>query len=392
MSDKLSGKFEIIKKTSFDELVEGQVVELPESDLAIQNEKFLLQFKYIRPDEDAKLEIKPGTFRLTSSMAGVVLNKIELTNEPLLETINNTSSIIKEAKKFFSRLHVYKKRNRQMKRGVLLYSPPGMGKSQAIKKFCRELIAEDSGTVVFIWPTSEIEADDVSKFLSIRSMFLPECTRLILVVEDIGGGERDGDNGRMAVDSGLLDLLDGQGVNFKLPTFIVATTNHPENLLASLADRPGRFDLVMELKAPSYEERCALVEFIAGHPLDDITRVALKSRGAESFSIAHLNEVVIRADLDDKTYAQVIQELVDHSKRFAKAFEDKRATGFALDQNPDSYKGYMYSLLSITLVDVVFQFAVFQLITRVLKFPMNPKLYALGCLAGWLFFTLPKYS
>jgi hypothetical protein len=334
MTDQnISGKFELIKKTSFDDISEGNVVELPESDLAIQNEKFLMQFKYHRPEEDRRYEIKPGIYTLVESSAGVSTAKIEMQNEPLLETIDNTSKIIGEARKFFSRLDVYIKRKRTQKRGVLLYSKPGMGKTQAIKKFCRDFCQEDPGTVVFIWPTSSIEADSVAKFLSVQSAYVAECTRMVLIVEDIGGGERDGDRGRSAVDSGLLDLLDGQGVTFKLPTFIVATTNHPENLLESLADRPGRFDLMLELAPPNYAERCSLVEFIAQRPLTDEDKAALNQKGVEEFSIAHLGEIVIRADLDDKTYPQVIKELLDHSKRFKKGFEEARALGLGFGRD-----------------------------------------------------------
>mgnify|MGYP003339979788 FL=1 len=330
MSENVSGKFELLKKTSFRDLVEGEKVELPESDLAIQNEEFLLQFRYIRPEEDKKYEVKPGTYRLTETSAGIQCAKYDMVNEPLLETIDNTSRIITEARKFFNRLHVYEKRKRTKKRGVLLFSKPGMGKTQSIKKFCRDFVKEDAGTVVFVWPTSEIEADSISRFLSITSEFTKECTRLILVIEDIGGGEREGGPSRNGVDSGLLELLDGQGVSFRLPTFIIATTNHPENLLESLADRPGRFDLMLELQPPKYEERVALVEFIADRPLTDEEKAALKRKEVDNFSIAHLSEIVIRADLDDKTYPEVIEELIAHSQRFKRSFEEERNMGFGL--------------------------------------------------------------
>ena len=332
MSENISGKFQLIKKTLFEEIKEGGVVELPESDLAIQNDNCLLQFKYHRPEQDRKYEIKPGTYRLSETSSGIVLNKIEVKNEPILESIDNTSRIIAEAEKFFSRLDVYEKRGRTKKRAALLYSRPGMGKTQAIKRFSNKISSADPGTVVFMWPTSEIEADSISRFLSVQSVYLPECTKVILIIEDIGGGERDGDRGKMAVDSGLLDLLDGQGVTFRLPTFIVATTNHPENLLESLANRPGRFDLKMELKPPKFEERCALLEFIAGggYKVTEADKAALKQKGAAEFSIAHLAEVVIRADLDDKTYPEVILELIKDAEQYNKSFEDKRKMGMGM--------------------------------------------------------------
>jgi ATP-dependent 26S proteasome regulatory subunit len=231
-----------------------------------------------------------------------------------------------EAKKFFSRLHVYEKLQRPKKRGVLLYSAPGMGKTSSIEKVCSDLMAEDAGTVIIVWPTSEIEADDIVKLLSTNSRYNAACTRMVLIIEDIGGGERESHRSNTAVDSGLLNLLDGVGVVFQLPTFIIATTNHPENLLASLADRPGRFDLMLKLQPPSHPEKIALMEFICKRDLLDDEKACLAMKGSEEFSVAHLEEIAVRAELDDKTHAQVVEEMINHTKLFKKDFEEKNKT------------------------------------------------------------------
>lgn len=330
MAENIEGKFEIKKITKFKDLVEGGVVELPESDLCLQNEESIIQMKYIRPEDESKYEIKPGIYTLVETSAGLQTVKMELKNRILLESVDNTSKIIGEAKVFFSKLEVYERLKRPKKRGVLVYSKPGMGKTSAIEKICTDLLKEDAGTVVIVWPTSDIEADSISRFLTTRSEYTKECTRLILIVEDIGGGERDGDGGRMAVDSGLLNLLDGVGVVFKLPTFIIATTNHPENLLQSLADRPGRFDLMLQLNAPSHAEKIELLSFISKRELTSEEKAAIGMKGTEDFSIAHLEEIAVRSALHDKSYKTVIEELITHSQRFKKNFEDKRAMGMGL--------------------------------------------------------------
>lgn len=324
------GRFKIKKITKFNDLVEGQVLELPESDLCFQNEEQIVQMKYERAEEDRKYEIKPGIYTLVETSAGLATSKVELKKRTLLETIDNTKQIIKEARTFFAKLDVYERLNRPKKRGVLLYSKPGLGKTSAIEKFCGDAVSDDPGTIVVIWPTSDIEADSVCRFLSTRSEYTPDATRLILIIEDIGGGERDGDHGRSAVDSGLLNLLDGVGVTFKLPTFIVATTNHPENLLESLADRPGRFDLMLQLSPPSNEEKKALLEFISKRPLTDEEKEAITMKGSEEFSIAHLEEVAVRSLLHDKSYKDVITELVEHSKKYKKNFENRKGLGLGL--------------------------------------------------------------
>lgn len=321
------GKFNLLKVTKISDVVGGIEKELPESDLCFQDGGTIVQYEYEKPEEEEKFSIEPGFYTLRDSSNGIRPFKITLRDRELLTSIDNTAKIINEAKNFYNKLHIYDLLKRQKKRAVLLYSEPGMGKTSAIAKFSTEFSKEDPGTVVFSWPTSKIEADDIARFLSVSSEYSPECTRLILIMEDIGGGEYENGGRANQVDSGLLNLLDGVDVAFKLPTFIVATTNHPENLLSSLADRPGRFDLMIKLDAPSQQEKIALTEFIAKRPLSKEELDSLNNPKIKDFSIAHLEEVVVRSMLHDKTFEEVIQEILEHKKRFNKGFEEKGNLG-----------------------------------------------------------------
>ena len=322
MSKNTKGSFRVIKKTRFKDLLNEAEVSLPESDLAFQNEEGIVQFEYVKPEEEPKYIIKPGIFTMTPTSSSIALHKIELRLKPMLDSIDNTTKIINEARLFFSSLDIYEELNQPKNRKLLLYSPPGMGKSAAISKACRDFLAEDAGTVIMMWPTSSVEADNVANFFSAGSEYDESCTRLILIMEDIGGGETENRVG--AVDAALLNLLDGTTVNFSLPTFIIATTNHPENLLESLADRPQRFDLMIKLEAPSTKERLELVAFIAKRALSEDEKEALSDDKCDDFSIAHLVETVIRSRLHRKTIATVVNELVAHSKLFDKGFNEKK--------------------------------------------------------------------
>lgn len=328
------GKFILKKKTSFKDLAADKVTEVVESDLCFQDGEFIYQFKFEKPEDDVSYEIEPGSFVLSKGMSGLQLKKLEFKPRTLLETASNTARIMKEASIFFSRLHVYEKLGRPKKRGVLLFSSPGMGKTSAIEKVCSDLMKEDAGTVVVVWPTSEVDADDIVKLLSTNSRYTDSCTRMVLIIEDIGGGERESHRSQSAVDSGLLNLLDGVGVIFKIPTFIIATTNHPENLLASLADRPGRFDLMLKLAPPNHAEKIALMKFISRRELTPDEEACLGIKGTEEFSIAHLEEVAVRAELHDKSYPQVVKELIDHKELFKRDFEERsRNMGIGMGYN-----------------------------------------------------------
>jgi SpoVK/Ycf46/Vps4 family AAA+-type ATPase len=324
------GFFKLIKATSLDEFISGKQNELPESDLCFQHEGKIVQFEYMKPKEDEEKNIiEPGIFMLEQTSVGVKLRTLELRDRELLSSVTSTERITKEAKLFYSKLHIYEKLKRMKKRSVLIYSSPGMGKSSAIAKICNEFVKEDPGTVVMVWPTSAIDADTISHFLSVNSEYDSKCTRLIFIMEDIGGTERENNGMAAPVDSGLLNLLDGVGVTFSLPTFIVATTNHPENLLASLADRPGRFDLMMKLDPPTYQEKLALTAFIAKRDLTEEEKEALNNPKIKDFSIAHLEEIVVRSMLHDKTMGEVIKEMVEHTEKFNKGFSEKQDMGIS---------------------------------------------------------------
>jgi SpoVK/Ycf46/Vps4 family AAA+-type ATPase len=326
MMAREKGKFKLIKKTPFTEISDDTTLE--ESDLCFQDDTHIFQFKFEEPEDNKKEIIEPGIFSLQERSGRVFTKKTEVRDRTLLGSIVNTKSITDEADTFFDNLDVYEELGEPKSRKILLYSDPGMGKTATITQYCQTAIKNDPGTVVLIWPTSEIESCDVSDFLSKNSIYDDKCTRLILVMEDIGGGEREGNQGARAVDSAMLDLLDGIQVTFKLPTLIIATTNYPQNLLSALADRPGRFDLIMQLKPPSYEEQIELVKFISKRELSDEDKNAFKSKGADTFSIAHLKEIVIRSRLHKKSLSEAVKEMIKHRERFTKGFEERGDVGF----------------------------------------------------------------
>ena len=324
MSEQKQGKFRIKRVTHFNEIKEG--LEFPESDLCFQNEDMIAQAEYIKPEKDDKYKflMKPGVYSITHLGNQIGLEELNLKQRRTLDSYDHSKRILDEAKLFFSQKKVYEFLEKSMKRAFLLYSPPGYGKTSAITKLSQQLIEEDKGTIVISWPTCELEARHVSRFLSSRSEYSKDCTRLVFIIEDIGGGEIEDRGGQRGVDSALLNLLDGVDITFPLPTFIIATTNYPGNLLDALADRPGRFDEFIELDPPNFEQRMELIKFIAKKDkLTDEEIGAIKK--AENFSLAHLSEIVERSLLKNKSYSEVVNEIVKHKANFTKNFEKVKA-------------------------------------------------------------------
>jgi len=315
--------FKVIKSTNIKDLNEKST--LPESDLTIQSDDRIIQFELVEEDEnEEKLKIKTGCYSFVSTQAGLVLNKFNLRNYELLKTITNTKTILDESDKFFSRLGVYEKLKREPKRAVLLCSPPGIGKTCSINEVCKMYLKEE-GTSVLIWDTSSIRSQLISNFFLNRAEFDPSVKKMILVIEDIGGGSVDEyGGGPRGADSALLNLLDGVGSPFQgVPTFIISTTNNPETSVEALTDRPGRFDKVIELKSPSKEECEELLEFIKKEKLTEDDVAGAQLAATNEFSIAHLQEAVVRSQIDDITILEAIRQLVKHKKRFKNAFQQQ---------------------------------------------------------------------
>ena len=306
---------------------------IPESDLSLQAGDYLLQYEYQKIENQKSMTIKPGSYNLAKSLLGLELAPMEFVNREILTSITNSATILKEAEIFFNSLHIYEELKQPKKRGIILFGAPGNGKSISTIQAVKDLQAKDPGIVVINWPTSEIEAHSVFKFFTSYSEYEPTCSKLILIVEDLGGSSHEGYSKRDEVSSSLLNLLDGINNIFKLPTLILSTTNYPENLMQSLADRPGRFDKMIEIGPPNYEERIQLLEFMAKRPLTEDEKKSLDNtvnQGTANFSIAHLQEIVIRSRLHNCSIDTVVKELIQHTERFKIDFtKAKKKTGFS---------------------------------------------------------------
>lgn len=302
--------------------------ELPEADLTFQDGMDVYQYIWIaKGDMLPKTTIKPGAFVFADKAAGLVLEPTNLKPQNLLESVVNTGYIANEMKAFFNKLDTYREMDLPLARKILVHSPPGYGKTTAIFSFCIEEMVRDPGTVVVTWPTSSIRTSSVLAMLDNKVKYAPECTKMVIVMEDLGGGQREGDYSPRSVDAALLEFLDGGRNVFKIPTFVVATTNNPENLAASLADRPGRFDKVVELQPPSHEERVSLLRFILKREITPEEAKSLDNKKAAKLSIAHLKEIAIRHRLYDMTIERAAQEVIEHSEKFKNSFEDKKSLG-----------------------------------------------------------------
>ncbi len=130
------------------------------------------------------------------------------------------------------------------KRGIILHGKPGTGKTTIGNIICNMV---PDNTV--IWITPEILQENNYKAMSsIKALykladFLSPC---IIMLEDLDLFSQDRDRGGDVLGLGaLMNILDG--INTISNSVTIGTTNRLQSIETALANRPGRFDKVIEI-------------------------------------------------------------------------------------------------------------------------------------------------
>lgn len=317
------GFFKLKKVTDLNQIDEK--TELPESDYSFtRNDNKFYQFEYIEDDNNkTPVVVGPGLFAIDSRMNQLVLAPTTFAEDKLLEEYLHTKEISDKIKMFFAKQDVYKKYGVDPKRGMLLWGKQGTGKSTVIAKVVNQYV-KDGNTLAVVWRTDKFEAHTVKDFIA--AFQYKDVDKLILIIEDIGGSEYV-QRGKRAIESSLLSLLDNVEKIFKVPTMILATTNHPENLLENLTDRPQRFDDVIEVKPPSGEFRAKFLSFFSQGEADAASLDAIQARAYDGMSVAHMKEIVIRGALYDLTLLESMEQLHKQSSKAKKDFFESGKLG-----------------------------------------------------------------
>ena len=185
--------------------------------------------------------------------------------------------LLNEFVKFWECSPEMTRRGLSVKRGLMLYGPPGSGKTSAVQLMAHHMIREMGGVVILVdHPHTTAAAIQLLRQL--------ESNRpLILLYEDIDAMvDRHGEAGLLALLDGELQV--GNVVN-------VATTNYPERLDPRFTDRPGRFDRITLVGMPEAPARAAY--FAAKAPDVPQPRRDQWVIASENWSIAHLRELIV---------------------------------------------------------------------------------------------------
>jgi len=282
--------------------------------------------KIFMPSSKTVSKLTPGVYEIDMSpQVGLYFEKIPVKTEGLLRFPDtNSDKVVGEIQKFWDRENVFREYEIAYKRGIILYGPPGSGKSCTVQLIMQDVVQRD-GVV--------LEFDEPNLFVSgmrVLRQIQPD-TPVVVIMEDIDSILE------MYNESLILNILDG--VNQMDKVVFLATTNYPDKLGHRIMNRPSRFDKRFRIGFPSDESRRMYFEHLIGVENISKLKIDLDKWVADTneFSIAHLKELFVAVIILGDEYKDALKTL----KKMKEDIKDKdyEATmGFGTNNSkPDDY-------------------------------------------------------
>lgn len=242
--------------------------------------------------------LPPGTYDITADQrtvfvvptappTGLLLELPEMRSEDVLKTVEtfwNSEKDYKEGNEFVVGGAAFKA-------GVMIYGPPGSGKSCTIKLVSRKLV-ERGGTVFFSSGHPHHTMMWLTKFAKIEPN-----RKCIVILEDI-------DSLIQAYgESTYLEMLDSaKAINNVL---FIATTNYKDRLDPRIYNRPGRFSHVIKIGLPTKAAREAYLNAILKNKRD----IPIIVDRTANFTIDHITALVNAVYREKKDLLNEIERL-----------------------------------------------------------------------------------
>jgi SpoVK/Ycf46/Vps4 family AAA+-type ATPase len=197
---------------------------------------------------------------------------------------------------------------KSLRGGLLMYGPPGCGKTFIAKALAGELGAKfmSVGIADILDPYSGVSESNVHELFEVARREAP----VVLFFDEIDAlGQRRSltrNSGIRNTVNQLLNELDGvDGANEGV--FVLAATNQPWDVDPALR-RPGRFDRTVLVLPPDLAAREAIFRFhLASRPVEgiDLAALARASDGLSGADIAYVCEVAAERALTDSAVSGV---------------------------------------------------------------------------------------
>lgn len=243
--------------------------------------------------------LPPGYYDITVDNGGTLwLEAVRARGEKLLRFPDAaTDKVLSEIETFWEREDTFAKYGLPFKRGILLWGPPGSGKTCTLQLIARDVV-ERGGIVLIYQPELFVHA-----YRQIRHI-QPE-TPIVVLMEDLDATLKRHD------ESTVLNTLDGTDTIHK--TVFVATSNYPEELGERIINRPSRFDRRLFVGDPSAVARTMYLEDLTEeHGVDKgITPIKTMVKDTEGMSLAHVKELFVAHAVIGAPYKEALENLTE---------------------------------------------------------------------------------
>ncbi len=241
--------------------------------------------------------LPPGAYEIHSNPClGLNFQKINIRTEGLLRfPQTNSERVLKEIETFWEKEQIFKEYNLTHKRGIILYGPPGSGKTCLVNLIMKDVIDRKGIVIKFLGPNLFLNGMRVLREVEPK-------TPVVVLMEDIDSIiERES-------ESEVLNILDGVESISKIA--FLATTNYPEMLGPRIINRPSRFDKRFKIPHPNEESREIYLLHLCGQKPEEL-KINIKRwvKDTDGFSIAHLKELFVAVIILGDDYEEALDNL-----------------------------------------------------------------------------------
>lgn len=257
------------------------------------------------PDADEVASLENGIYEISMNDAGIFVIKKDIILDELIDfESKEIRDVLTSFEDFWTREDKFRHYGFLFKRGILLYGPPGSGKTSIINLLCRKMMAEFDGVIFIINSADQLGL--YSAFISDIFRQIEKTRKVITILEDIDGYCTGGSN-----ETRLINILDG--INQVDNIFYLATTNYPERLSERIVNRPNRFDRKIKIGFPSAELRREY--FKKKLFKEDLESINLKYwvRETEGLTISHLGEIIKSVFVLGESFETAVKRMTDFS-------------------------------------------------------------------------------